>query len=324
MDKREFKDYTKLLTKIYIYLMLIITIPINIIMSIIYSISNGNFLNKFISNIISTTIIFTSLLLLIYLGMFIVSKLIENQRKKDMLLTDKYIRELPKNFPPAISSFLLDLSLETTTDYTATIAYLISKKYLELKNDTFIVKNNNVKNLSSHEQYVFSCLTGKNAYNQEEFIKLVINDAENMELIQKGRRKIHFFRNFCISILIYFIFSIISEFISNELKSIFTILTTISSISIFSVIVYSIYLLLKYDKENYYRTKLGNEEALKWSGLKKFFHEFTLIKDKTLNDLILLDDYIPYAISLNEAKSIEKYIEKNDIYRNIIYKNISK
>ena len=34
---------------------------------------------------------------------------------------------------------------------------------------------------------------------------------------------------------------------------------------------------------------------------------------------VLFDDYIPYAISLNEAKNIEKYIENNEAYRKLIY-----
>ena len=36
-------------------------------------------------------------------------------------------------------------------------------------------------------------------------------------------------------------------------------------------------------------------------------------------DTILFDDYIPYAISLNEAKNIEKYIENNEAYRKLLF-----
>jgi hypothetical protein len=45
------------------------------------------------------------------------------------------------------------------------------------------------------------------------------------------------------------------------------------------------------------------------------------MSERELRDIALYEDYIPYAISLNEAKTIEKYIENNEAYRELIYGN---
>ena len=49
--------------------------------------------------------------------------------------------------------------------------------------------------------------------------------------------------------------------------------------------------------------------------------EYTLISDKQLQHIATLENYIPYAIALNEASSIEKFIEENNVYRKLIYGN---
>lgn len=321
MDKKDIKELIKLLTKIYLILITITCIPLNLIITLFYSLSNGNFLYYFISNMKNTFIAFTMLVALVYIGMFLISIFLKQKRKKDTINSDKYIRELPKYFPPAIASFLLDLNLETTTDYTATIAYLISKKYIKFKENNIDIINSNIDSLSLHEQYVFNCITKQNKYNQEEFIKLVMSDAEQMNLIQKGRRKIHFLRNICINLILFFLLGFLYNdvFTTGILNQLVGILGFISEISIFAIIGYSIYLLTKYQHENYHRTKLGYIESQKWSGVKRYLHEFTLISEKNINDIILLDDYIPYSIALNEAQNIEKFIEENNIYRQLIY-----
>ena len=68
------------------------------------------------------------------------------------------------------------------------------------------------------------------------------------------------------------------------------------------------------------RTSKGEEEAKLWRGFKNYLHDYTLISDKNIEHIAILDEYIPYAISLDEAKNIEKFISDDDSYRNLIYK----
>lgn len=326
MDNRDFKFKIITITKVYFYLVLRFGLPGFILFDIIYIIFNfKSFDNLFINIIVSIGYILLLLVLLtlvIYGIIGIIYLFIKIKNYKSRLDTDIYVRELPKYFPPAIVSFLFDLNVESK-DYTATIAYLISKKYIELDNNKIKILNENINGLSEHEKYVYNCLIKNNRFNYDEFILLVLSDAEKMNLIKKGRRKIHFFRNFGLAILSFFGCGLLIEFIKEGIfYYIISIIGFFAGLSLFGVVGYSIYLSCRYQKENFYRTSIGNVEARRWSGVKNFLNSFTLMDQKNLNDIKLYDDYIPYAIALNEAKNIEKYIENNDSYRELIFGNI--
>ena len=67
------------------------------------------------------------------------------------------------------------------------------------------------------------------------------------------------------------------------------------------------------------RTRKGKEVAIMLKGLKNYIKEYTLIKDKEIEYIQILEDYIPYAISLDEADAIEEFIKYNEEYRDLIY-----
>lgn len=68
------------------------------------------------------------------------------------------------------------------------------------------------------------------------------------------------------------------------------------------------------------RTKKGENEAQLWRGFKNYIHDYTLISEKDIEHMVILNEYIPYAIALDEAKNIEKFIAEDENYRNLIYK----
>ena len=45
----------------------------------------------------------------------------------------------------------------------------------------------------------------------------------------------------------------------------------------------------------------------------------TLIKDKEIDYVQILENYIPYALSLGEADIVEEFIKYNEEYRDLIY-----
>lgn len=325
MDKKDFKYFIKKVTKIW----LLLEIPLLIIFYFINLFFNDtlrigqNVILEVVLNILSMIFMTFLLLVITYIIIGLIFIFIRIKRKNNTIVADSYIRELPEYFPPAIASFLLDLSVEITTDYTATIAYLMSKKYIKLDEKGVKILNKDISGLSRHEEYVFNCLTKKQKLNNEEFIKLIMDDALSMGLIKRGRRKIHFLRNLFITLFL-FSFSVImlDYFNTGILYVIFSLVQIISEILVFVVLGFSVYLLIKYEYENYYRTQIGKIESLKWASVKRYFRDFTLMSEKKLNDITLFDDYIPYAIALNEAKSIEKYILNNKDYRNLIYGRI--
>lgn len=325
MDKKHIKDQIIFVSKIYLGMILFIALPANILVSIIGGLFNGNMLNLLLTNTIGLFRAVFMLGVVIYgvIGLIYLFSILK--RKSDIIPTDEYTRELPEYFPPAIASLLLDLSVETTTDYTATIAYLISKKRISLSKDSGEIETifENQSFGSRHERYVFECITKQTKYDPNEFRKLVIYDAKFKKLIKEEKRKINFWRNIGIAFVAMFIFSTAGNFAKGRLlQDILFLAGLISELSFFAVIGYSIYSLKKYELESIARTEEGEVEAKKWAGLKKYLKEYTLIHEKEIKDAALFDDYIPYAIALNEAKAIEKFIDNNENYRKLIYGNI--
>lgn len=235
--------------------------------------------------------------------------------------TSDYSRDFPNDYPPAIASALLDLNTEITTDYPATIIYLCTKKYIEMheENDNtyFSILNTNTSSLTEHEQYVYDCIFNKAVFHNDRFKEKIKEDALKLGLIEKGRRKIHFFRNFVISLTFSFVIGSLQDYVPDIIM---VPLGLIASASVFGVFYGSIYLFIKYQTENYHRTTKGNKEAKKLSAFKNFLHDYTLISEKDINYTTILEEYIPYAVSLGESESIEKYISNNKLYRKILYK----
>lgn len=325
MDKKDVKGFVIMLTKIYFLMILGMGTLGNLVAAFFYAIGNGGgFLGHFWMNTKTMLGAFLYLTLLIYGGIAAVYFLSKLKRKNDMIYNDTYVRDLPEYFPPAIASYLLDLSLETT-DYTATIAYLMSKGYIELEGEEVILRNDSILKLSQHERYALQSVLKNVKFNYEDFNKYVIADAEKMGYIKKGARSTHFFRNFFCDLAICATCMMVSETIKiTFIKTILEIIGFVTGIGMFVIIAYTIFLLSKYTNESYHRTELGEAEAKKWTGVKNYLKEYTMLSERDLKDTALFDDYIPYAISLNEAKNIEKYIENNEAYRKLIYgKNYS-
>lgn len=60
------------------------------------------------------------------------------------------------------------------------------------------------------------------------------------------------------------------------------------------------------NKVMYIKTDKGKELYMKLNGLKRFIRDFGCFKDKDLKEILVWEDYLLYAIILNETKNIKK------------------
>lgn len=67
-------------------------------------------------------------------------------------------------------------------------------------------------------------------------------------------------------------------------------------------------LLSKRREKNLGLTKLGTKELKKWMGFKTFVKQYTLIKNKTIEDVVIYEKYIPYALVLGIGKDYKDTI----------------
>ena len=192
--------------------------------------------------------------------------------------TEDYLREIPKEIPPAIASILIDDSLENEQDYLATVANLISKGYIEIKVDKeeneygikkakVHVKNDNVTDLMEHEKFAFKMITRRMHFEPQEFKNKVIEDAKKLGLIVEFKMKK-----------------------DGELRA------------------------------YYARTKKGKLFGEKFLRLKKYLNDYTLIKEQNLDGLKLYGEYIVYAIALGEADKLDKFLDEDYNFRNVMLK----
>ena len=275
---------------------------------------------KFFSIIILLSIIFN---LIIYLTIVIIYKL--SYSKVDFKNINKeYYREVCNSYSPAIVSFLENMKIEVYRDYTATILELNVKKYIKIVNsdkDVLIYKDENVDltKLKSHELYVYDCIINNTKFDEEEFKKLILKDAETEGLIKK--EKMNFAKIIQLLMVLLIVVTLLVLSIKNNEGEIMAVmlLLILMPIMMYGKEIYKH--ILEKVMNKYIVTKKGKEELKKIKAFKNFIKEYTLIKEKDIDYIQILDEYIPYSLSLGTSPKIEEYIKSNEVYRQLIYKN---
>ena len=257
---------------------------------------------------------------ILYSILIIIQKILNSGRT--VIKFDKeYVRDLPKHCSPAISSLIYDLKIDVYKDYTATILYLCTKKYLVMKKEGDIYKvkveeQKDLSNLDRCEKYVVDIIQNKNVFDENKFKQEIIKEAQERNLItdKKYGKKDKIILTLLVGIGLLMITYNINKILFAILLSIIWI-TSYAVIAIFQINQENHYII---DTE-YIRTKDGEKMALLLKGLKYYIKEYTLIKEKNIDYIQILEDYIPYAIALDEAEAIEEYIKHNEEYRDFIY-----
>ncbi len=254
-------------------------------------------------------------LIIVYLGTAGVDE-------NEIIKTENYERDIPKEVPPAIASLLLDYIMDNEREYTATVASLIAKGYINIEDSRqarFFKWDK--ENLLEHEQVVFDALREDRKYDGEMFKTAVINDAVKLGFLRKKEKNhLYLIPIFALILIIEILKSNLQ--ISTSLMPYFIYLGVVM-LGVLFVIVMLFFSIIKQPntiKGSYSRTVTGKENAIKLTGLKKFIHDYTLLSQRGLADTILYDDYIAYAVALGEADAIESYILNNPKYRNLVYR----
>lgn len=243
-------------------------------------------------------------------------------------MNKEYIREIPNSSSPAILSLLDNFNVEIYRDYTATILNLYLKKYIDISNFNDEVKFNktekcDLSELQKHEVYVYNCILNKEKFNEAKFKKLIYEDAEVLGLINKtGSEKIKPILTIMIMAIMFIvcIIGLISAGKTNNNESAVGLMIVIT-LMIFGInkIYNFVGNIISKITFNYVKSSKGKKEHKKAKALKKYLKEYTLIKEKNIDYIEILEEYIPYALSLGVAKTVENYISNNEIYRKLIY-----
>ena len=133
--------------------------------------------------------------------------LIRNRKIFDINTVSKIIREISKEYSPAICSAVYNNKVESYSDYTATILYLEKKKYVKIysKKEQYSIEilNNDTEKLNIHEKYVLDCLKSIKNFSTSVFEDNVIKDMIDLNLAKVTKRHIN---KYCISFIIIIAF----------------------------------------------------------------------------------------------------------------------
>ena len=243
--------------------------------------------------------------------------------------TEIYEREIPKEIPPAIASILLDFFANEEQDYISTVASLISKGYIEIiENKEVLVKNKNLENLLEHEKLAFDIVTKKRHYNSDEFKEKVLRDAKKLNLIKRTNKHDMIMKHTCICVECFVVMFLILLLTKNIITEDAILGVIILEVIFGLILMRSLFLAYSYNspgedqslKYIYKKTPKGKEYAIKVEGLRRFFKDYTLMDEKEIESIEIFGDYIPYAIALGEAGTIEKFVERDSSYRKMIYR----
>ena len=216
-------------------------------------------------------------------------------------------REISTQMPPSIVGYLFEQKVKYK-HLVAEIMDLYAMKVINIKkqgNNTLTIEsieNENAKKITSEsQQYILNTLVNKDdncLFDYTEWKKLVIKEYKENNWTKKIETM-----NAIIITIIVLAFSIIGGIIgwnseggeNAGLASVGVLAGFV--ISVFEICFYIAF--IEIQKENgIFLNKEGKEELKKWIKLKNFMENYTLLKDRDIEEIVIYERYIPYAISL--------------------------
>ena len=260
--------------------------------------------------------LFFSLQILIFISyllkflIFCIRRYFDSRKYYKITREDKekfvYFRDIIKDCSIGELVYIFNEKKNINSIIMAEIEYLKLNKKIEIVNKNIIVIDDT--NLRKSEKFI---IESYKFIGTKDFNKLYIESIES-SLKEKNLIKTYKFFSKSLNIIniIVFFFNLIYWFV--YLKYIWS--TNASSYIVFCfgmmfitamLIMFSVYI---NDKVVYIKTEDGKEMYMKLNGLKRFIRDFGNFNDKSLREIIIWEDYLLYAIILNESKSLKKEI----------------
>ena len=261
-----------------------------------------------------------------------------------------YYRDFLKDISPATMSILTDMSIESRKDISATLLRLYNKKVIAFEGGGIVLADStdNPVPLGNDESELIAMIRNKNftpagIAGWKANRKREAFDSGYIKFPDKGRGKgAKVMKGCCLSgclsvVLFFGLFGVIAlttpfgdedatarmavlaeselsiedtaelagimkTFVSGMF--LFNILLLIPGISLFRTIGYAA------TKSEYERTPKGEEIAEKIAGLQRFIHDFSTLSGAQKQEVFLWDDFLVYAVVLEQNESIVKEISR--------------
>lgn len=241
-------------------------------------------------------------------------RLIKQYEKQYKIESFQYYRDIVGDISPALLSVICDKRIKYTDQLIATILYLNESEKIEI-NENMDVKILNAPKLRSHERYIVDNLNGK--VEKKVFKKTlkekIFADLRAGGYIQKTDINEFDMTDFMEAISGWLLISLL-------ITSICLVSFSKFSLLLIGAFVINFFIAFQYKRLEYLINPLIRKEkslelSAKLNGLKRFLLDFTIINDRKIKEIKVLDDYILYAIIFNLKGKLDK--ESKKVYKKI-------
>ena len=273
------------------------------------------------------------LLMIMFLGYLIIRiGIVIYNRMKVKLSKDEgiYVRDLEVEYSPAILSYLQNQKIEEKKDIVACILNLCAKGFLKIekKKENYYelepLPNKDSEILKKDEKEIYSTICKKERLNMNIWMKYIKEEFENYHFTKKDKIRIDliFLYSYFIMMIVFLIYLQIcceDKNYSGIFSTMFILLFVGIEISLLEPAIRAIIRYLRKGEylDGTYTTK-GAKEMKRWDKYKKFLEDYTLLKDKPLESVMVLEKHIAYATVLNVNTSYTKsFIEQLEVNHKI-------
>ncbi len=274
-------------------------------------------------------------LLAIYFGIRLTIKKVEKNNLTYNATEDiLYYREILGDLTPFEISILANLNIEDEKDVAATILWYQNKQYLDIKDGQINIADN--LNLTEKDKCFLKFLKTKDLGYLEAYKNYTYKDLQTKKYIVENEYYKHplkiilknaalilglFFLSAVIVILnIFFVKDLVLQKILDVVLIVGNLLMTYKKVSSF---------MLGYASKmcKYRRTKLCEEKTNYIHALQNFIHDFSNLKNYDKDQIVLWEDFLVYAIILEQNDIIIEEINQlfhcdYSTYTSLFYKYI--
>lgn len=218
-------------------------------------------------------------------------------------------------YNPSIVGYLINHKIELK-DLSADILKLYADKILEIKKDTnnkyqIIIGEKYQKNkeiLKSSDKYIIEYIRNKSTeFNFKEWKNRVKNEYAQLGFSKKREYDINKLLIISAIIIVGGTFIFKSTFDFGVISALFS---AMAIEMIFLVIVYIEY--INMTNKNILLTHTGKEKLREFMKFKEYIEDYTLLEEKTVEEICTYEKYIPYAVALGVNKKYKDAI--SDIF----------
>ena len=306
------------------------TIPLYLVFAIIpFLFVNGLFGNGFMILIAVTIMGYVA----IRVGNNIYNKIKVRLAKDEGI----YVRDIEVEYSPAVLSYLQNQKIEKKKDLVASILNLCAKGFLKIEKkeenhyEIKSLQDKDGETLKKDEKYLYDKICKKEKINMNTWVQYVREEFESYHFTKKSKMRLSdvFLFLYIAILIIGAIYSAISgnNEISNEMfNMIFVPFFVAFELAILEPF---IRIVLRYLRKGEYLdgtyTVKGAKEMKRWDKYKKFLEDYTLLEDKPLESVIVLEKHLAYATVLNVNTSYTKsFIEQLEVTYKINLEYVNK